>query len=399
MRSVSAGRMTTTSLRLLHSESNRLVSLTTDTGHVDEEGLMAVTGPVPWDREEHTAAKHDIYSRYLRRWFPIILSTDSWNHATYADGFAGPGIYTGGEEGSPIIAIRAFVDKVTNPRKTASFLFIDDESRCIEMLPKELQRAFPVRPLPPENLGVHITQGTCEEKLETELDRIGAWGSPIIAVLDSWGNAPVSYEFLKRIASNKGSEVIITFKPHHFVRFVDSLGDEADQVFGGDRTWREASAMESSNKRQFILSCYRRALKLAGFEYLLDFELVDRRGDVLYILFATNHPLGVAKMKDSLWEVDRAFGVGFRDPRDDQLQTLFELDDPQLAPLARLLLARLNQLGGRARVDDLRTYTLLNTVFRAEHVISTIKNLMDSGAVRHENGGRNVRRSSYVHAL
>ena len=55
---------------------------------------MPVKGEVPWDILEHTLTKHDIYRRYLERWFPILLnSANAYPSATYAEGFAGFGIY------------------------------------------------------------------------------------------------------------------------------------------------------------------------------------------------------------------------------------------------------------------------------------------------------------------
>lgn len=55
-----------------------------------------------WDIEPHTAAKHDILRRYLQAWIPILGSTHE--RIVYIDAFAGPGIYKGGEDGSPIVA-------------------------------------------------------------------------------------------------------------------------------------------------------------------------------------------------------------------------------------------------------------------------------------------------------
>ncbi|MET7770189.1 three-Cys-motif partner protein TcmP [Nocardia sp. NPDC005366] len=356
---------------------------------------MPVDGPVPWQLVEHTAAKHNIYRRYLHRWFPIILSNDSWNEATYAEGFSGPGIYAGGEDGSPIIAVRAFAEEVSNLSKKANFLFIDDDQRCVTMLTDQLTRVFPQRPRNPGLMPVAVRKGKCEDLLELELGKLGAWGSPILAVLDSWGNAPVPYGLLQRIANNPGSEVIVTFKPQHFVRFVDDLGDAADDVFGGDRTWRQASVLPSSEKRQFILTCYRNALETAGFRYLLDFELVDRRGDTLYLVFGTNHRLGLEKMKDSLWEVDKVFGIGFRDPRDSQLETLFEFTDPELSPLSRLLRDRL-RTHGPTRVETLRKFALFDTVFRPQHVIDALPPLVHSGAAELGDGTRQIRRGSVI---
>jgi hypothetical protein len=77
-----------------------------------------------------------------------------------------------------------------------------------------------------------LIEGTCIGKLERSLGHAQAWGQPILAVLDSWGNAPISFNLLQRIAQNPSSEVIVTLGPQQFMRFVSKLGQEADEVLG-----------------------------------------------------------------------------------------------------------------------------------------------------------------------
>lgn len=355
---------------------------------------MPVEGDVPWECAPHTKAKHDIYRRYLERWYPILMNgPKAYASVTYAEGFAGPGVYSGGEPGSPVIAMKALVDKVPPDKGVARFLFIDDDQRCVDMLGEQLRAAFPRRPRPNDTMPpVKITKGTCVERLESELTAMQAWGQPIFANLDSWGNAPVPYRLLQRLASNVSSEVIVTLLPQHFVRFVSRMGEAGDEVFGGDPTWRDVTGMASEAKSRHILTCYRQALKAAGFRYLLDFELIPPNGQPLYLVFGTNHPLGVGKMKDSLWEVDRAEGVGFRDPRDEQAETLFDLDEPLLGPLTRALEHKLRQ-SGPTRVEGLRDFALFETVYRPEHVIRSLKPLLDRGLLK-TNGP--LRRSTIV---
>jgi three-Cys-motif partner protein len=349
---------------------------------------------VPWECAPHTKAKHDIYRRYLERWYPILMNgPKAYASVTYAEGFAGPGIYSGGEPGSPVIAMKALVDKVPPDRGVARFLFIDDDQRCVDMLGEQLRAAFPQRPRPNHTMpAVRITKGTCVERLEAELTDMQAWGQPIFANLDSWGNAPVPYRLLKRLASNVSSEVIVTLLPQHFVRFVSKMGEAGDEVFGGDPTWRDVAGMAPQAKSRHILTSYRQALKAAGFRYLLDFELIPPNGQPLYLVFGTSHPRGLGKMKDSLWEVDRTEGVGFRDPRDEQAETLFDLDEPLLGPLTRALEHKLRQ-SGPTRVEDLRDFALYETVYRPEHVIRSLKPLLDRGLLA-TNGP--LRRSTIV---
>ena len=62
-----------------------------------------------WSAPEHTLAKIAILRAYLQAWF-TILGTTVRKDMLYIDGFAGPGSYRGGEDGSPIVAVRAAND-------------------------------------------------------------------------------------------------------------------------------------------------------------------------------------------------------------------------------------------------------------------------------------------------
>jgi three-Cys-motif partner protein len=348
---------------------------------------MPVNGPVPWACAEHTVVKHDIYRRYLERWFPILLAgAKAYPSVTYAEGFSGPGIYSGDEPGSPVIAIQALVSKVNATKGVARFVFIDDDPRCVDLLRRTLTEAFPDRPRPEATMPVAVFEGTCADDLETKLNDMHAWGQPIFANLDSWGNAPVPYKLLQRLATNVSSEVIVTLSPQHFVRFVSQQGEAADDVFGGDPHWRAVTDLAPEAKSRHILTCYRQALRAAGFPYLLDFELIPRHGQPLYLIFGTTHRRGVEKMKDSLWEVDRTQGVGFRDPRDEQAETLFVMDQPMLGPLSRLLEHKLRE-SGPTSVKDLRDFALFETVYRPEHVIRALKPLLEQGTLQAEGNG------------
>jgi len=65
-------------------------------------------------------AKHAILRRYLDAWFPILtqqasslarkFKNASNREVLFIDGFAGPGEYANGEEGSPVIALKAALD-------------------------------------------------------------------------------------------------------------------------------------------------------------------------------------------------------------------------------------------------------------------------------------------------
>ena len=91
-----------------------------------------------WSIEPHTEAKHAILRKYLDAWLPIITR---WNgRVVYIDGFAGPGEYIGGEDGSPIIAIKAVLEHKLSIGAETRMLFIEaDKNRC-EFLKQKIGR-------------------------------------------------------------------------------------------------------------------------------------------------------------------------------------------------------------------------------------------------------------------
>jgi len=338
---------------------------------------------VPWEAEPHTKAKHDLYRRYLDRWTPIMVQGFG-GKATYAEGFAGPGVYLDGSPGSPVIALRSLLDRPELKDKVRHFrlLFVDRDPRCCQMLAERLYLAAGNRTmahLRQFGIDMEIANGPCDPTLEALLARKNAWGSPMLVVLDTWGGA-VPLDLVRRVARNDSSEVIITIQPQYFARFAETSDiAHGDRVFG-DTRWREVASQPAQEKARWLLQHYRDTVKSAGFRFVLDFELIDRRGQALYLVFGTTHPRGLQKMKEAMWEVDDTSGVGYRDPRDPDQQTLDIEMEPQTAPLRRLLRDHLAlQPGRQATVEDLRKFALYATVFKESQVRPVVIDMLGKG--------------------
>jgi three-Cys-motif partner protein len=87
-----------------------------------------------WTLEPHTVGKHRVLREYLNAWFPIM---GTWNgRILFIDGFSGPGEYDKGEEGSPVIALRAYAEHVARKAITAEvgFFFVEEDARRAEHL-------------------------------------------------------------------------------------------------------------------------------------------------------------------------------------------------------------------------------------------------------------------------
>jgi three-Cys-motif partner protein len=361
---------------------------------------MAAVRTVPWPRDPHTAAKHAVYDGYLKKWWPIMVRGFG-GVATYCEGFAGPGVYSGREPGSPIIALRALLadrslkDKV----KGARLLFVDADPRCVHMLEKRLVDAVPPNWQPPQwrsvGIDLDVQHGECEPQLEQVLDRHQAWGHPILAVFDTWGGA-VSARLVKRIADNASSEVIVTIQPQYFARFAEVQDIEhGDKVFGST-SWREVARQPSHQKISWLLNHYRKTIEISGFRFVLDFELADESGHLLYLVFGTSHKRGLQKMKEAMWEVDDIYGTGYRDPRDPDQETLQIQFEPQTATLRRLILAHLATLPDQqATMNELREFALYQTVYKESQARSVVLEMVAEGLL-HTDGDRRVGLASVV---
>lgn len=330
---------------------------------------MAVPQALLWPREPHTEAKHLILRGYLDAWWPILLSANTI--VTYAEGYAGPGVYEEGEDGSPVLALQALLERdkpLPLVGRRAQVVLI--EARADRLDRCRTQIADRLGELPAE-VEVHARPGTCEDQLLPALREAGAFGHPLLVNLDPF-SAGVPYEVLREVGQNRSSEVLISFMASWFVRFANHTDmDHGDRQFG-DTTWRQVTGVPSSEKRRWLVDRYRERITSAGFKHTVWFELVDEGGRAFWLIFATNSSIGLAKMKESFWRVDPVRGVHFRDPRDPGQLTFDVGDDPHLASLRNLLS---EHLAGRSDVlvDDIRDWTLEQTVFLPTHSMEVLR--------------------------
>lgn len=85
-------------------------------------------------------------------------------------------------------------------------------------------------------------------------------------------------------------------------------------------------------------------------------------------------------MKEAMWEVDDVAGVGYRDPRDPDQQTLEIEVEPQTGPLRRLLRDHLAALPGQqATVYQLRDFALFGTIYKESQVRPVIEDMLAKG--------------------
>ncbi|MBL3671187.1 three-Cys-motif partner protein TcmP [Streptomyces sp. M2CJ-2] len=97
---------------------------------------MAVSKDAVWERDPHTAAKHDLLKQYLEAWAPILLSRN--DVITYAEGFAGAGVYQGSDPDSPVIAYDVFAEALEEMSKRMRLILTEEDPRRAEELKRRM---------------------------------------------------------------------------------------------------------------------------------------------------------------------------------------------------------------------------------------------------------------------
>jgi hypothetical protein len=280
-------------------------------------------------------------------------------------------------------------------------LFVEEnEDRVAHLKGLLLQRlgTLDAAALAQRGLEVDAVWGTCRDKFMPLLDAHRVWNKPLIAIFDTWGSA-VDFSMLQRIAANRASEAIVTIQPSSFFRFASDPNHYGDNVFG-PVVWRDVQRHSGNQKAEYIRSQYRRVLNQAGFEFVLDFQLADERNNLLYLVYGTNSDRGVEKMKNAIWKVDPYQGLGYRDPRDPNQETLPIEPTPQIGPLCRLIQEQLLRHETQsATLDDLRRFVLLETIFRPGQTLKAVQRLISEGRARGEPAGKRLIGTSLITAL
>ena len=273
-----------------------------------------------WRLQPHTRGKHAVLEYYLKAWLPILGSGS--DRIIFIDGFAGPGYYSEGEEGSPIIALRTFCEHRSREIINAAvgFFFIEsrpDRAECLEQVIAEWE------PDLPDNCRVKVKCGKFDSAMTEVLDRLEEQHrtlAPAFVMIDPFGVSDTPMDVIKRILENPKSEVFITFMYESISRFsaAPEFARHLDNLFGCPR-WRKGLGIAGPDKKDFFYGLYEQQLREAGARYVLHFDLYEEKRLIYGIFFATNNLTGCDKMKQAIWKVAPFGNFAFYGTRSRQL--------------------------------------------------------------------------------
>ena len=317
-----------------------------------------------WKMEPHTKAKHHILKRYLDAWLPILNNhlTNMGQHKPlkYVDAFAGPGIYLGGEPGSPIIALETALNHQLNVE--LHLYFIEGDKKRYKELNKQVEKFSQALA---ENYMVHVKEikyGSCEEELLDLLNKVECFG-PALVFLDQFGYSSVPMSLINNILEHKMCETFSYLSYDGINRFLheDAKDDAKNNAFGCE-DWKKARQMQGVEQTQFLLKLYRDSLqKYGGADYVWDFAMRDKNNKLIYwLFFCSNNERGLEEMKKAMLKIDESGDFAFSDNYDPNQLTLFKSTRDENWLRDNLI----KKFGGQTvRVRDIKKYVLCSTPF------------------------------------
>jgi len=303
-----------------------------------------VTAPrdIVWPLEPHTRGKHEVLRHYLEAWFPILGFTQG--RIVFIDGFAGPGRYSGGEKGSPLVALDVFRRHQAKFKAEVRFGFIEKDAERAAHLKALIGE---LRPSLPKNCAADVLTGAFDETMTSVLDILDAQGkklAPAFVMVDPFGVSDTPMAVIERILRGDKSEVYVSFMYRDINRFkaTKEFVQPLTDLFGTDE-WRKGIDFQGEARKDFFYGLYESQLRKAGAKHVLHFDLYKGNQLVYAIFFATRHWLGADRMKQAIWKVVPFGGFAFHGTRSKQL--LLGIEAIDYAPLRKALQDRFRREG------------------------------------------------------
>ena len=303
-----------------------------------------------WEREEHTKAKHALLLAFFNKWVSIhseYFASRGRGLVRVYDGFAGPGEYSGGESGSPLILMRALCtnsnlrDRWKAVRYELSFVEKDPRrAKMLEAKLSEFEEAMRRGPGWNDRVSWSVKCGRYEENVPEPAPDPSA----LFLFLDPFGYSHAPMELTQDLVQQPKSDTLI-FLPLSFVnRFVGREGQErALDRFFGTPAWRQVP--DGPGRPEALLDLFENQLRAAGLEWVARFRLLpEERSNSYWIVGGSGHLAGFASIKEGFWAVDPRNGQEYRAPQpaapgQEALAVADEAVEPNTAPLLALLRA------------------------------------------------------------
>jgi three-Cys-motif partner protein len=334
------------------------------------------TNPEYWTEYTNLQrVKHELIREYLNGWLPKL---GNWaGRIVYIDTHAGRGTHLEGELGSPLVALKTFLDHKARDqilkRSQVVFWFIERDENNRNSLNNEMSGLGKL----PSNVEVHSESGDCFSILRDLIESLKSEGSqlaPAFVFVDPYGfNVPG--DVLRELMQFPRVELFVNVIWRE-LNMALTLGEKhsgmaarLDSIFDGP-SWRSNITSKDFDVRiEQTIDTFKEMLQA---KWTTDIRMLGDNNRTRYILVHyTNHPAGRDLMKDCVWKVcpDGDFCARKMDNSD---QLLLFSEGPDLDTLKEWVCEKLDERPRRWKEFH---GLIRHLIWRVPHVNEAIRNL------------------------
>ena len=283
-----------------------------------------------WDITPHTKAKHMILRKYVEAWAPILSQGGFNGRIAYIDGFAGPGKYATGEDGSPVVVLNALRNHVAKERFRSEFvnLFVEENKERSQILEDTIKdRCSPL----PKWIKYEVIHGEFNEVLSeiiSKLEKEGQKLAPCLCFVDPFGWSDLVYSVLANFMKYEKAELLITFMAGYLSRFVwdEAHMNSIEKLFNGEQIAAIKQAPNSEGAiMKFFLENLKGKMKESGIEsevFHLAFSACNEYNRLeYYLIYISKSCKGFEAMKAAMYSAAQDGSYRFSDFEFDPGQT------------------------------------------------------------------------------
>ncbi|MEV6533638.1 three-Cys-motif partner protein TcmP [Streptomyces sp. NPDC051639] len=263
-----------------------------------------------WKSDPHTQVKHLVYRHYLQCWMAKILQT--FTEATIVDCFAGPGVYTDGLAGSPVVVAKTFLEHGSNERfGRLNLICLEERADRVE----ELKRQLAKLPSSPKlNIQVQTPGRFAEQQPRlSALAHRSRSDTPVLWLVDPFNLKSAPFALIRQCLAAPRDEVLFTLFTNELHRFCerDNFDKSMTPYFGGER-WKAAVAGDrrAGRRKDAFSAAYQEGLKSHGL-FTSSFGVkISNQSARYHLILATHSEAGLKCWAPMAWKLDGYSGQG-----------------------------------------------------------------------------------------
>jgi len=271
--------------------------------------------------DESTLIKLELLRLYVKSWLPVFIEKKEihWNEIFIYDFFAGSGMDTVGNFGSPLLILnelRNYCQSIVDKKLKVKILINEFDQDKIKILQTKISNYFTdCRSKNEFNCCEKCsTENNCPFQIRIEskdfkilFDEIypsilASSKLPRFMFIDQFGIKHVTQEIFQKLTALTRTDFLF-FISSSFVRRFTEL-DEFNKYLKLSREQFDASQPEHCHR--IILNYYQSQISNKSY-YLAPFS-IKKSANIYGLIFGSNNPLGMEKFLDAAWSLDKNTG-------------------------------------------------------------------------------------------